>query len=272
MAIFYFPCPFCQKEIKAEKEWIGQSAECPYCKKQVVIKQKQAFIPQNELINCKLCNNAISSKIAACPNCGCVPDFCKKLKKFYLIGFALILFGFAMHLIGTKVSQSTAADLKFTLRQAELDYELKATEEDYEKKREEIIKAWANLKSYLIYSKYKKNQGYKAESKEAKIIEVKKLYNKIKPYGIDQLADWSFSLPYVKLHYNAEEKLKAILNSVDGAKKIMETEKETASRNAKNIMEFCDFLLNVKWFFLTVGFLLCGIYHVVSFWNHWMRL
>lgn len=264
MSEFFFKCPFCQKEIKAEDEWIGRSAECPVCKKEIVIKQKEAFIPQDELVNCKLCNNAISSKIAACPNCGCVPDFCKKLKKFYLIGFALILFGFAMHLIGTKVSQSTAADLKFTLRQAELDYELKATEEDYEKKRKEIKNAWWELHFYFTSTRPK--------SLEARIVEVKKLYDRIKPYGIDKLADWNFSLPYVKLHDDAEMKLEAILNSVDGAKKIMETEKETASRDAKNIMEFCDFLLTVKWFFLTVGFLLCGIYHVASFWYHWMRL
>ena len=38
MSEFFFECPGCKQEIKGDTEWIGQSAECPYCLAQIVIK------------------------------------------------------------------------------------------------------------------------------------------------------------------------------------------------------------------------------------------
>jgi DNA-directed RNA polymerase subunit RPC12/RpoP len=36
---FFFACPGCGKEIKAEEEWIGQAAECPFCLATVVVSK-----------------------------------------------------------------------------------------------------------------------------------------------------------------------------------------------------------------------------------------
>lgn len=36
---FFFTCPGCKREIKAEEDWIGQAAECPHCLATVVIRE-----------------------------------------------------------------------------------------------------------------------------------------------------------------------------------------------------------------------------------------
>jgi hypothetical protein len=41
MAKFYFKCPFCDKEIKAYPEMIGQVGNCPYCDAEVTIEKPQ---------------------------------------------------------------------------------------------------------------------------------------------------------------------------------------------------------------------------------------
>lgn len=38
MAKFYFKCPFCDKEIKAYPEMIGQVGQCPFCDYDIIIK------------------------------------------------------------------------------------------------------------------------------------------------------------------------------------------------------------------------------------------
>jgi hypothetical protein len=37
MANFFFQCPNCQNEIKADSSWVGQEAECPFCLKNCVV-------------------------------------------------------------------------------------------------------------------------------------------------------------------------------------------------------------------------------------------
>lgn len=38
MAVFYFKCPFCEREIKAYSEWENQTGSCPYCNYDVIIR------------------------------------------------------------------------------------------------------------------------------------------------------------------------------------------------------------------------------------------
>lgn len=37
MANFFFQCPNCQNEIKADSSWVGKEAECPFCLKNCVV-------------------------------------------------------------------------------------------------------------------------------------------------------------------------------------------------------------------------------------------
>lgn len=39
MSEFFFQCPSCKKEIKADTEWIGQTAECPLCLSMIIVKK-----------------------------------------------------------------------------------------------------------------------------------------------------------------------------------------------------------------------------------------
>ena len=54
MPNFFFTCPNCQNEIKAQTEWIGQTAECPFCLKSCVVpeklslQKKETAVPQTE--------------------------------------------------------------------------------------------------------------------------------------------------------------------------------------------------------------------------------
>lgn len=50
MAEFYFNCPFCKKDIKADTEWIGQSAECPFCLDTLVIPEPQNTSKKTQLL------------------------------------------------------------------------------------------------------------------------------------------------------------------------------------------------------------------------------
>ena len=44
MANFFFKCPNCQNEIKADSSWTGQEAECPFCLKNCVVPaERKAF-------------------------------------------------------------------------------------------------------------------------------------------------------------------------------------------------------------------------------------
>ena len=100
MSKFYFQCPRCKKEIKADTEWIGRSAECPYCNVPVTIPHQQAVPCKNEqkvesqsqktndfIFKCPKCKNELkgSKKFiglkVCCPHCSeCVevkPDLVK---------------------------------------------------------------------------------------------------------------------------------------------------------------------------------------------------
>ena len=44
MAVFYFKCPFCEKEIKAYSEWHGRTGLCPYCDYDVIIRDPEIEI------------------------------------------------------------------------------------------------------------------------------------------------------------------------------------------------------------------------------------
>ena len=118
MAKFYFKCPFCDKEIKAYPEMIGQVGNCPYCDAEVTIdnlyeKRKPLPPPQKTqsqptpktttgalLIECKACGKQISKNAAACPHCGEPNGTCSavnaKSRSTYII-LALLLGGLGIH-------------------------------------------------------------------------------------------------------------------------------------------------------------------------------
>lgn len=116
MATFYFNCPFCKKEIKADTEWIGQSAECPYCSNMLVINKPQntskktQLLPklsvadagkkdeQLKIINCPDCNKEMSARAEVCPHCGAPNEAAPRPKQrsiYVLLG--LFLGGLGAH-------------------------------------------------------------------------------------------------------------------------------------------------------------------------------
>ena len=116
MAEFYFNCPFCKKEIKADTEWIGQSAECPHCSNTLVINKPQntskktQLLPklsvadtqkgngQPKIINCPDCNKEMSARAANCPHCGAPNEAAPQPKQriiYVLLG--LFLGGWGAH-------------------------------------------------------------------------------------------------------------------------------------------------------------------------------
>jgi hypothetical protein len=129
MAEFYFNCPFCKKQIKAETEWIGRSAECPFCLDTLVIKEPQPILKKAEpipppvepaepkeeekkpeqpkIINCPDCNKEMSAKAEVCPHCGAPNETLpqRKSKNLYVL-LGLLLGTFGVHNMYAKREQA----------------------------------------------------------------------------------------------------------------------------------------------------------------------
>lgn len=107
MAIFYFPCPFCQKEVKADTDWIGESCDCPYCDYSFLIppmpgmEKKKTFLKNNSNKNesisftmqCPRCQKEVKAdtkqigQSCKCPYCDCsflIPTVKQKISDFFL--------------------------------------------------------------------------------------------------------------------------------------------------------------------------------------------
>lgn len=113
MAIFYFPCPFCQKEVKADTDWIGESCDCPYCDYSFLIpevpgteKKRTASQPTCDntffTVHCPKCHKAIQrnknadSNIETCPKCNTLffakqQTLKQKIFDFFLTSWFIIL-------------------------------------------------------------------------------------------------------------------------------------------------------------------------------------
>ena len=76
MAKFYFLCPQCGHQVKAEDEWIGLEAQCPHCGKNITItKPEQPPVPvavtkvdQDEK-PCPFCGRMIKKEAIFCKHC-----------------------------------------------------------------------------------------------------------------------------------------------------------------------------------------------------------
>lgn len=68
MSKFFFKCSNCQREVKADTEWIGRSAECPYCTTRATIPHP----PQTPCADKQKVESEVQKKgdfIFKCPKC-----------------------------------------------------------------------------------------------------------------------------------------------------------------------------------------------------------
>ena len=68
---FTFHCPFCNQELEAEENWIGQEAACPNCSKTIKIIKNSENSVQN-----------LHSDEISCPHCGATIKKAAKLCRF----------------------------------------------------------------------------------------------------------------------------------------------------------------------------------------------
>lgn len=119
MSEFFFQCPFCQQEIKADAEWIGKAAECPHCKTMIKVPNssirinstpEKVFNKNNPIVSksnktnntptatrsiqCELCKKNISPYVAQCPHCGQMPKLIRYMKWVYLAGLFFVFLGY----------------------------------------------------------------------------------------------------------------------------------------------------------------------------------
>lgn len=75
MSTFIFTCPSCGQELNAEEEWLNMQAECPHCKRSILIEKPQetptampkAAAPDEK--PCPFCGGMIKKKAIFCKHC-----------------------------------------------------------------------------------------------------------------------------------------------------------------------------------------------------------
>lgn len=69
---FTFHCPFCNQELEAEENWIGQETACPNCSKTIKIIKNSENSVQNlhsDEISCSHCGATIKKAAKLCRFC-----------------------------------------------------------------------------------------------------------------------------------------------------------------------------------------------------------
>ena len=74
-SVFFFPCPFCQENVKSNVEWIGRSASCPHCNSTIIVPNNQKVASKIQGINKYSGENPTATSTSpllssiSCPNC-----------------------------------------------------------------------------------------------------------------------------------------------------------------------------------------------------------
>ena len=67
MATFEAKCPLCETGFQAEEDWLGQTGECPNCKKEITISKQEANT--EEMKPCPHCTQQIKANAQKCKYC-----------------------------------------------------------------------------------------------------------------------------------------------------------------------------------------------------------